>query len=262
MIAALRNISARSLLVWRRDADVYLTTWFVNFVPPLLEPLFYLLAFGFGLGAFVGSLHYRGMQVSYLAYLAPGMISVAVMFQAFFECSYGSFVRMYFQKTFDAIVCTPLSIEDVVTGEILWGATKSFTASIFMLIVVKAFGLAVFPHLLLIPLLAFLGGLLFASLAMVFTALCPTIDTLNFPVFVLVTPMWLISGTFFPLDVLPPWARIIGTILPLTHVSNVIRATALGSLYRGLLYDLLWIAAYLAVLFPVAILLMRRKLVK
>jgi lipooligosaccharide transport system permease protein len=256
------DIGSGSLLVWRRDADVYLTTWYVNFLPPLLEPLFYLLAFGFGLGVLIGTVTYQGTEVSYLSYLAPGMIAITIMFQSFFECTYGSFVRMYYQKTFDAIICTPLTLDDVVAGEILWGATKSAIASVFMLAVVKGFGLAVFPQLLLVPAIAFLGGFLFASLGMIFTAVCPTIDTFNFPVFVLITPMWLISGTFFPIEILPRWARIIGGILPLTHLSRLTRAATLGRLTGDLVYCLLWLAVSILILFPAAVYLMRRRLLK
>jgi lipooligosaccharide transport system permease protein len=262
MIGLLGNISPRAALVWRRDAEVYMTTWLVNVLPPLLEPLFYLLAFGFGFGVLVGGMSYKNQEVSYLQYLAPGIISIAVMFQSFFECTYGSFVRMYYQKTFDAIICTPLTLEDVVAGEILWGATKSVVGAGFMLVVVKAFGLAAFPDLLLVPLIAFVGGLLFASLAMVFTAICPTIETFNFPMFVLITPMWLISGTFFPVDLLPPWARIIGQSFPLTHVSTLVRAACLGRLSTASPADLVWLAGQIIVFFPLSIYLMKRRLLK
>ena len=261
MIDALRNISCRSFLVWRRDAEVYMTTWYVNLLPPLLEPLFYLLAFGFGLGVLIGSVIYQGTEVPYIAYLAPGIVSVAIMFQSFFECTYGSFVRMYYQKTFDAIICTPLNIEDVVAGEILWGATKSVIASVFMLLVVTAFDLASFPHLLLIPFIAFLGGFVFASLAMIFTAICPTIDTFNFPTFVLITPMWVISGTFFPLEVLPEWAQWIAFASPLTHISSLTRAAALGNFAGPLGTNILCLAGMAVVFFPIAVYRMKRRLI-
>jgi len=95
MRGTLRNVSFRSFRVWRRDLDVYLTTWKTNFLPPLLEPVFYVLAFGLGLGSLIGDLEYQGQRVSYLNFMAPGVVAVAIMFWSFFENTYASFVRMY-----------------------------------------------------------------------------------------------------------------------------------------------------------------------
>jgi len=140
----LKNISWRSLRVWQRNYDVYLATWKVNFIPPLLEPFLYLLAFGVGLGQLVNDVTYNSTQISYLKFIGPGLIAVAIMNHGFFETTYASFVRMYYQKTFDAILSTPLTIEDVVFGELLWGATKSLFAGAIMLIVMIFFNLVSF----------------------------------------------------------------------------------------------------------------------
>ena len=125
-------------MVWRRNFDVFTKTA-VNFFPSLLEPILYLLAFGFGLGGYITNIQGQ----SYLAYIAPALVAISIMNGAFFECTFASFVRMYFQKTFDAIVATPVSVEEVVAGELLWGATRSTINSTIVLAVVAAFGLGV-----------------------------------------------------------------------------------------------------------------------
>ena len=118
--AKLSNISWRLLHVWRRNGEVLLTTWYTNFLPPLLEPVFYVLAFGFGIGGMIGDFTFQEHNMSYLQFVAPGVVAVAVMFWSFFETTYSSFVRMYYQRTFDAMIATPLLVEDVIAGELLW----------------------------------------------------------------------------------------------------------------------------------------------
>ncbi len=104
-----RNISRRFVRVWQRNLTVYQKIWKISFVPPLCEPLFYLLAFGIGFGALVGTITYQGLALSYLMFLAPALLAITIMNNAFFENTYASFVRMYHQKTFDAMLTTPLS---------------------------------------------------------------------------------------------------------------------------------------------------------
>ncbi len=262
MTSIVGNISYRAVHVWRRNLDVYLTTWATNFVPPLLEPFQYLVAFGLGLGASVGVLHFRGLPVPYIRFIAPGTIAIAIMFWSYFETTFSSFVRMYYQKTFDAITATPLSLEDVITGELLWGTTKSVIASAAMLLVLTAFGFIAYPSGLLILPVAAIGGLLFASLGMIATSLVPTIEGFNFPMFLVIFPMFVFSGTFFPVDNLPLWARILAVCLPLTHISRLVRGAALGKLEPSdhlVAFLFLLLALALALL---AIASMRRRLVK
>jgi len=254
-------LSFRLFRVWQRDLDVYLTTWFVNFLPPFMEPLLYLFAFGMGIGTMVNDVVYQGQTLEYLHFFAPGVVSITVMFHSYYECLYGSFVRMYYQKTFDAIITTPLSLEDVVGGEIAWGATKGAVASAIMLIPLSFFGVLNFPYFLFVPVVSLAGGLLFASLGMCFTAICPTIDTFNFPVFLLITPMMLFSGTFFPLDILPGWARIIAYLLPLTHLAELLRAIMLALPIKHLFLNLSMLVGGSLILFPLALKLMRRRLI-
>ena len=257
----LNQLSWRLFRVWQRDRDVYMTTWFVNFLPPFVEPLLYLFAFGLGLGTMVQKVEYLGVTMPYLTFFAPGVVAITIMFHSYYECLYGSFVRMYYQKTFDAIIATPLSIEDVVGGEIVWGATKGAVASSIMLIPISFFGILSFPSALFVPLIGMAGGMLFASFGMCFTAICPTIDTFNFPVFLLITPMMLFSGTFFPLDVLPDWAKVIAYLLPLTHLAELLRSVMLNLPVPHLGWNLAMLLGGSAVLFPLALVLMRRRLI-
>jgi len=254
-------MSFRAYYVWRRNLDVNLVTWQTNFLPPILEPVLYIFAFGLCLGLYVEKITYAGMQLDFMTFLAPGMISVAILFHSCFECMYGSFVRMYYQKTFDAIISTPLTIEDVIAGEILWGATRSLFAGTIMLIMISLFGLATFPSALLIVPLSFVGGLLFASFGMVFAAICPSIDTLNLPVYLAVTPMFLFSGTFFPLDGLPLWGRLIAGLSPLTHVVSIARASTLSALSVAQLPSALYILLAFGCLFILSTYLMKRRLI-
>lgn len=257
------GLSRRTWQVWRRNWDVYQKTWQINFLPPILEPIFYLLAFGAGLGTLVGVVRYQGLSLSYVTFIAPGLISVAIMYNSFFENTYSSFVRMYYQKTYDALLATPLVLEEVIVGEIAWGATKALLAGALMVAVVAFFGVLSWPHALLILPLSLLGGAAFGASAMCFTAICPRIETFNLPVFLFITPMFLFSGTFFPLEALPRWAQLLALALPLTHLVTLVRAASLG---RFELFQTAWGLAYLAVFtavtFPLAIVLMRRRLVK
>lgn len=268
-MSLLTNIDSGALLVWRRNADVFFKTWKTNFLPSIFEPLLYLVAMGAGLGGLIVGLQYAGQDIQYIRFLAPGLIAISVMYGGFFECTYGSFVRMHYQKTFDAIIATPTSIEDVITGEILWGATKSFVNSTIVLLVIEALGITFFPNVLftaptvlLIPVIAFLGGLMFSSIAMIFTGLVPNIDSFNYPFFLLVTPMFLLGGTFFPITQLPGAAQAFAYALPLTHVSVLTRDMCLGLVNWIDLGSVIYIIiATLLTFFP-AIYFMKKRLVK
>ncbi|MFP4170533.1 MAG: ABC transporter permease [Methanomassiliicoccales archaeon] len=257
----LSNISLRSVEVWRRNRDVFLTTWKTNFLPPFLEPILYLTAMGLGFGVLIGQVEYSGGLYDYAKFLAPGLIAISAMYTSFFECTYGSFVRMHYQKTFDAIIATPLSIEDVITGEILWGATKTFINATIVLGVVAVAGLVELPSVLLVPAVGFLVGMMFASIAMLFTSLVPNIDSFNYPFFLLITPMFLFSGTFFPLTVLPDWGQGLAQILPLTHATTLIRDLSFGTLESMDLYGLAYMLVLTAITFLASVHLMKKRLI-
>lgn len=222
-----RNLSFRAFRVWQRDADVYFTVWKTEFLPPLLEPIIYVFGFGLGLGQLVHDVTYQGRSLSYLAFMAPGVLAVAIMFWAFFETTFSSYVRMYYQKTFDAILATPLLVEDVILGELLWGTSKAMIASAIMLAVLSVLGLVSWPTGLWVIPIAAAGGLLFSGFGLIMTSAVKTISQFNVPMFAFVLPMFTFSGTFFPLEILPKWALAVAWCLPLTHISILVRSAVL-----------------------------------
>ncbi|MEM2921856.1 MAG: ABC transporter permease, partial [Candidatus Bathyarchaeia archaeon] len=233
------EVSSRVWKVWLRNKDVFMKTVKVNFIPPFLEPILYLFSIGFGLGLYVGEIE----GVSYAMFIAPALIAASMMNSAFFECTFSSYVRMYFQKTFDAIVSTPLNIDEVIMGEILWGSTKSLINATIILLVVSFFRLVKLPEALLIIPLSLLVGLAFSAIAMCFTAISPSIDAFNYPTFLFITPMFLFSGTFFPLSSLPkPIQALSVAIFPLTHAVIVARGATTGSLGPHLAWSVAWLA--------------------
>ncbi|NJC87436.1 MAG: ABC transporter permease [Desulfuromonas sp.] len=256
------EISCRTLRVWQRNYGVYRKTWKISFIPPLLEPLLYIAAFSLGLAIMVGDLDIGGRTVSYTTFIAPALVAVAIMYNAFFETTYNSFVRMYYQKTFDALLATPLNLEEIILGEILWAATKAVIATALMGTVIALCGLFAFPGALLLLPLALLGGLLFAALGMICTALSPGIETFNLPVFLFITPMFLFSGTFFPLQNLPVWAQGVAQALPLTHLVALVRGCSLHLWSAGLWLSLLYLLAATLIFLPIAIALMVRRIVR
>ena len=253
------KLSYRVFKVWKRNKDVFMKTYKTNFLPSLLEPILYLVAFGFGLGGFVDTIN----GAPYVNFIAPAIVSVSMMYSAFYECTYASFVRMYFQKTFNAIIATPVNIEEVITGEILWGATKSLINSSIVLAVITAAGLVSSPLFLLVPLVAFLVGFLFSSIAMCFTAIVPNIDAFNYPAFLFITPMTLLSGTFFPLTAMPQIIQSVAhVVFPLTNAVTITRALTLGNIETSILFSLAWIVIVAPIFFVLAINLMKKRLIK
>ncbi len=254
--------SPRFLKVWHRNLVVYRRIWMVNFMVPLLEPVFYLLAFGVGLSGLIGDVYYGGSEITYIEFIAPALLAISIMFNAFYETTYASFVRMYYQKTFDALLATPLSLEEVITGEIVWGATKSMLAAALMLLVISLFGLVRFPEGLLILPLAFLGGMAFASLGMYFTGIIPSIDMFNLPIFLVVTPLFLFSGTFFPVSGLPEWGQMVALASPLYHLVELSRLAVHGKMEAGLLFSLVYLTFMSLIFFKLAVMAMHRRLIK
>lgn len=243
--------------VWQRNWDVSLRLWKVELWPGFLEPVIILLAMGFGLGAFVQPIEGQ----SYLQFIAPGLVASSAMFGATFECTYSSFIRMTFQKTYDAILATPLDVEDIVTGEALWGATRALINGTAVLIVIAAFGLVRSPVAVVILPIVFLEGLLFACLSLFFTGLAPSIYTFNYYFTLFVTPLFFFSGVFFPLQQLPSLFLTVSWLTPLTHAVNLYRALVLGNPDWGLFVDLAWLIVIAGVFLSLCQRVMRRRLV-
>jgi lipooligosaccharide transport system permease protein len=249
-------ISYRSLRVWQRNRDVFLKQWRSEAPGFVIEPFLVLLAMGVGLGTYVAL---EGGQ-EYVDFIAPGIVAGYGMFSATFECTYGSFVRMKVQKTYDAIIATPLNIEDVAAGEVFWGATRALLTSCFILAVAAGFGLVHSPWAVLVVPLSLLSGIMFASIALFFTSLAPSIYSFNYYFTLFMTPMFFFSGVFFPLDSFPPLVQHLSWVAPLTPVANLARALMSGDLGSGAWWGLAIIAGLTAVFFPLSLYTMRRRL--
>lgn len=247
-----------SFLVWRRNATVFSRHFTVNIVPPFLEPLLYLGAIGFGIGMFVNDV----LGMPFVVFIAPGIFAGSVMFASFYECAYGTYVRMYYQKTFDAILATPLTLQEVIIGEILWGATRGLlSACVFYLVLVLLGLVPVLNGLICLP-LAFLAGITFSAIAACFSAITPSIDALSYPSTLYVSPMFLFSGTFFPISVLPEAVQIGAfALLPLAHLVALARSLMTGLPDPIWALNLLWLIAAAIIATTVAIKLFERRLI-
>jgi len=247
----------RAFRVWQRHATVYTKLYKSSLALNFVEPVLYLAALGLGLGAFVKEIN----GVPYINYIAPGIIASSAMFAAIYECTYGTYVRMTYQKTFDAILATPVNIDDLITGELMWGASKSLLYGITIIIVISAFGLVKSPMIILVIPILFISGLIFAEISVIFVAIVPGIDSFNYFYTLLMTPMFLFSGIFFPLDNLPSVVSKIAFFTPLYHLVNTCRALAQGSLITCQ-WDIIWILVVVIILAPYPFRLMRKRIVK
>jgi lipooligosaccharide transport system permease protein len=235
---------------------VFFRLWHAEAPGFIAEPIIILLAMGLGLGAYVGLVD--GQR--YIEFIVPGLIAGYAMFSANFECTYGSFFRMEYQKTFDAIIATPLNIEDVTAGEIFWGATRSVLTGSVMLAVAAAFQLVHSPWALLIPIICFLEGILFSAIALFFTSIVPSIYSFNYYYSLFITPMFFFSGVFFPLSSFPEIVRTLSWAVPLTPVVYITRAVIGGEFQPGLLGALALIVALIVLFFSISLVTMRRRL--
>jgi len=215
---------AGAFSVWRRHFHVYRKTALLSFLPPMTEPLFYLLAFGYGMTPLVGDVSYLGVQVDYVRFLSGGMIAVGVLFQSFFEGAYNSFVRITFQKTWHALLTTPLTYGDIFVGELLWAATKGIIAGTLTATLAIIWGaLSIKEFLTLIPAII-LGSLTFAALGLWSSGWAKRIEYLNIPVFLLLIPMFSFCGTYFPRTTLPPALHLFSLVLPLSPLIDLLRS--------------------------------------
>jgi lipooligosaccharide transport system permease protein len=253
-----RPVNRWALKVLNRNLIVFRKTWPTNIVFNIIEPLLYLAAMGVGLGALLDDI--EGM--SYIQFIAPGLVATSAMWAAAAECSYDSFVRMYYHKIYHAIVATPISIEEVVVGELLFGTFKSLLSGTVIISVIAVLGLVLSPWALLVPIVLVLNGLVFSQIAMIWTGLVPKIDSFAYFFTLVITPMFLFSGVFFPMEVLPEILQRLAWVLPLYHVVTLVRSLALGAVSVGLFYNVLVLLAIIIITFPLPQILMHRRLIK
>jgi lipooligosaccharide transport system permease protein len=241
----------RNLLVWRKLMGPGLFFAFG-------EPFVYLLGLGFGLGRFIGDV----MGIPYLTFLASGLLASSAMNSAAFEGMYSVFTRMVHQQTYDAILATPLEVDDIVAGEMLWCATKSVIVTIPILAVAALLGAVhSWTAIAAIPVF-YMVGLCFAGPSMLVSAFAPSYDFFNYYVTLLITPMFIFSGVFYPVTTLPAFAQSVVHILPLSHAIALIRPLVAGQPLSNFGLHSAVLLGYAAVGYLGATFFIRRRLVK
>jgi lipooligosaccharide transport system permease protein len=254
------NLSYRVYYVFLRNLISYKRFVVPTFLVSLIEPLFYLVTFGIGMGAYIG--YFGGKP--YLYFLVPGVLVSSVMLSSSFECLYGTFVKMVHEKLYDSLVATPVSAEDATAGDIAWGAFRGLVSGTLMMIVAVLMGVlpASIPSLLLLLVLMVFVGILFGSLAMTVTSVSPNFDFFNYYTELVLTPMLFFSGVFFPLDKFPDWMKTLSDFMPLTHAVKISRAVFSNSYDASLVWNFLVILVLEVAAFIFAVRMMKKRLIK
>jgi lipooligosaccharide transport system permease protein len=246
-----------TLSVWWRNAAMYRRTWKLNILPNFFEPVFYLAAIGIGVGSYIQEMG----GTSYAAFLAPGLVCVAAMNGASFEVTYNVFVRLTWEKTYDAMLTAPVEPDDVLAGEVLWALTRASIYGGAFFVVVAAFGHAPLPRSLLALPAVVLSGLLFASLGIAFSLRIAKMDFLSFYFTLFLTPLFLFSDVFFPIDErFTGFWQGVAEVLPLLHPVRAARAAFEGTLGWQTAWDVAYVLGVSALLLADARRTIRRRL--
>lgn len=253
------DVRLRSALrLWQRNASIYRRTYKFNLLPNFFEPFLYLLAMGLGLGGYLS--HIKGVE--YVDYIAPGLVATAAMFGTTFDVTFNCFVKMQFGRIYDAVMATPLSIEDIGLGELLWGTTRSLVYGVLFAAITVGFGVVHSWLAVFVPLGVGLTGMMFSVIGLAFTAVVPIIDYFSYYFTLFITPMFLFSGVFFPLDRMPGWVQSVAWFIPLHQAVDMMRALMLTGDAGAALRAAVWIAGVTALLFVLPLNLLHRRLVK
>ena len=249
----------RNLLVWRKLA-------IPSLVGNIAEPLMWLVAFGYGMGALVGQVTVTGpagpAAVPYILFLASGSICMSAMNAATFEALYSAFSRMHVQKTWDGIMNAPVGLDDIVFAEMIWAAFKSLFTVTAILGVMLALGITYSPKLLVVWPLLFGVGVTFACIALIFNALAKGYDFFTYYFTLFLTPMMFLSGVFFPLEQLPELVRMVANWLPLSNAVALVRPMFMDQWPTEPLRHVLVLAAYAVASFWLALALTRKRFLK
>jgi lipooligosaccharide transport system permease protein len=246
-----------AVAVFRRNARVFSKLWRGALLPTFIDPLFYLVAIGFGLGTYVANIN----GIPYKDFIAPGLIASAAMWSAAFETTYNVYFRMNELRLYDAVLSTPVEVPDLVAGDLLWSSARATIYGTVFLITVSIFGLVSSWWAIAIPPFVFLGGLCFSVIGYTFTALIPKIDLYSYFFTLGITPMFLFSGIFFPFDRLPGWVEAVAWLTPLYHLVQITRGLATGPEAAQIAIHVAWLVAVSALLFPIPVRAVRRRLV-
>ncbi len=251
------RIRPRALKVWRRNILV----WRKLITPSLLinfgEPFLYLLGLGFGLGVFIGDM----AGLPYLTFLASGIVASSAMNTASFEGMYSVYTRMVPQRTYGSMLATPLDVDDIIAGEMLWCATKSTISAAAILLVASLLGAVLSYAAVLVVPIAFVIGLCFAGPAIVMSAFSKSYDFFNYYFTLFITPMFILCGVFYPIDSLPAALQSFVQVLPLTHAVALVRPLVADQVLVDTGLHLGVLLIYAAVSYYLAVILVRRRLI-
>lgn len=245
----------RSIKLVQRNLIVYRHTWMVIF-SGFFEPLFYLVAVGFGVGRVIDRVAFQGVDISYAAFLAPGMLAASCMNGAVADGFFNPFFKLHYQKTYDGIIATPLTVPDIALGEMIWAQIRGSIYSVGFLTVMVVLGLILSPWALLALPAAMLSAGAFSAGAMVLTASVKEISSFDKVMNLIIFPFFLFSGTFFPVDVYPDALRIAVYISPLYHSAHLLRSLTTGVITPEVIVN----TAYLITMFAVCLFISMRRL--
>lgn len=248
----------RAMGIWLRNFKVWQRLAIPSIMGNLADPLIYLLGLGLGLGVLLPKVS----GVSYISFLATGTVAFSTMNSATFEALYSGYARAHQQKTWEAIMNAPVSLDDVLIGEVLWAATKSLFSGSAILIVIAACGLVPVSHALAVLPLVVLTGLCFAGIGYIATSLAPGYDFFMYWLTLFISPMAMLCGVFFPIEQLPAFVRGAANVLPLGHSIGAIRPLLLYGDIHNLWLHALVLLAYAVVGIAISRVLMRRRLLR
>ncbi len=240
-----------------REVVNFSSFWRSSTFSSTVEPTIYLLAFGFGFGSLVS----RVGGFSYVEFVGTGTVATAVLFSSAFPAMFGTFVKYQFQRTYDAILAAPVDTEELVTAEALWIATRAGVYGCVPMLVAMVFGLNPSWGMLTVPLIAWLAGFGWAGFGIMVAGFASSFENFNYVVSAVLTPLFLVAGTFFPIDTLPTWAQTLAQLNPLYHCVELVRHAVCG--FEGWT-DLGHVSALVAfglIMWRIAIYAMERKLV-
>ena len=240
-----------------REVVNFSSYWRSSTFSSTVEPTIYLLAFGFGFGSLVS----RVGGYDYVQFVGTGTVATAVLFSSAFPAMFGTFVKYKFQRTYDAILAAPVDTEELVTAEALWIATRAGVYGCVPMLVALAFGLDPAWGMLTVPLIAWVAGFGWACFGISVAGFANSFENFNYVVSAVLTPLFLVAGTFFPLDTLPGWAQFLGNLNPLYHCVELVRHAAFGFEGWTDLARLGALAAFGLFLWRIAIHAMTRKLI-
>jgi lipooligosaccharide transport system permease protein len=250
-----RRLVQRNLLVYKRG-------WMVIF-SGFFEPLFYLLGIGYGLGTLVGDVALAdGRSISYAAFVAPALLAQASMNGAIAESIFNVFFKLNFSKTYDAILATPLGIREIAVGEMLWSLFRGTLYVIAFVLVMIGMGLVISPLLFLVIPASILIGASFSAACLAGTAYLRTVQDFDLPMGLIVMPMFLFSGTFFPISLYPQPIQLAMELTPLFHAVGLLRGMATGLLGWHELWDLAYLVAFGAIAMWIALNRLEQRLIK